>query len=273
MRRCLPRIRWTKQTIGLSLFFQLFISCLRKWNTTNFTEPSPPSFPLTCRGFLRGHSCCSALIKMTDDWRLALDRKNIVGTVAIDLSKAFDSICNNLLLAILRAYGVSDTAVKFLCSYLEGRKQRVKTNGVYSDWSSTYCGVPQGSLLGPFLFNVFINDLNYSVNISSLRLYADDTTEYYADTCPAVLEFTLNQELENCPTGSLETTSVTMNSTKTQVMIFQSSTNKSQIERRDSLKILGVTLDRNYTLKTYSVKYTRRLQLYEDSSGLCLTTQ
>ena len=151
---------------------------LEKVKYDQLYEAFSPIFSTNMSGFLRGHSCCSALIKMTDDWRLALDQKKIVGTVAIDLSKAFDSICHNLLLAKFRAYGVSDTAVKFLCSYLEGRKQRVKTNGVYSDWSSTYCGVPQGSLLGPFLFNVFINDLNYSVNISSLRLYADDT-EYY----------------------------------------------------------------------------------------------
>ena len=96
---------------------------------------------------------------------------------------------------------------------------QVKTNGVYSDWSSTYCGVPQGSLLGPFLFNVFINDLNYSVNISSLRLYADDTTEYYADTCPAVLEFTLNQDLEKL-SHWLSANYLTMNNTKTQAMIL-----------------------------------------------------
>ena len=79
-----------------------------------------PIFSTNISGFLCGHSCCSALIKMSDDWHLALDRKKNIGTVAVDLAKAFDSICHNLLLANLRAYGVSDTAVQFQCSYLDG---------------------------------------------------------------------------------------------------------------------------------------------------------
>ena len=65
-----------------------------------------PVFSSNMSEFLRGHSCCTALIKMTDDWRIALDQKKDVGVVALDLSKAFDSICHNLLLAKLKAYGL-----------------------------------------------------------------------------------------------------------------------------------------------------------------------
>ena len=72
-------------------------------------------------GFLRGHSCCTTLVKMVDDRRLALNSKKVTGSIAIDLSKAFDSICHNLLLAKKRAYGVGEEAIDFLHSYLSGR--------------------------------------------------------------------------------------------------------------------------------------------------------
>ena len=87
-----------------------------------------PVFSDNMSGFLRGHSCCSALLKLTDDWRQALDNKKDVAVIAIDLPKAFDSICHNLLLAKLKAYGVHDSAIKLIQSYLSGRFQRVKCN-------------------------------------------------------------------------------------------------------------------------------------------------
>jgi hypothetical protein len=208
-------------------------------------------------GFLRGHSCCTALVKMVDDWRLALDDRKVVGSVAVDLSKAFDSICHNLLLAKLRAYGVSDGAIKFLQSYLTDRKQRVKVNGVFSDWSPMLCGVPKGSLLGPLLFNIFINDLNYTVDISSLRLYADETTTYASDFNVTTMEFFLNQDLAKL-SHWFTTNYLRVNNTKTQGMILVNSSysfdlqlNGSPIVLQDSLKILGVTIDNKLSFKDH----------------------
>ena len=108
-----------------------------------------PVFSDNMSGFLRGHSCCSALLIPTDDWCQALDSKKDVAVVAIALSKAFDSICHNLLLAKLKADGVHDSAIKLIQSYRSGLFQRVKRNGNSSDWLPLRCGVLQGNLLGP----------------------------------------------------------------------------------------------------------------------------
>ena len=114
-------------------------------------------------GFLKGHSCCTALLKLTEDWRACLDRKEAVAVVANDLSKAFDSICQPFLLAKLKAYGFTYDALKIMTAYLIGRRQRVKRDGVHSTWRTIKTRVPQGSLLGPLLFNTYVNDLNYFI--------------------------------------------------------------------------------------------------------------
>ena len=121
---------------------------------------------------------------MTDDWRGNLDDRKHVAAVTVDLSKAFDSVCHNLMLAKLKAYGFSEAGIELMKAYLHDRRQRVKVNGTYSNWRTVRTGVPQGSLLGPLLFNVFINDINFFIDNVSLRLYADDTTEYFADQSP-----------------------------------------------------------------------------------------
>ena len=92
---------------------------------------------------------------------------------------------------------LGEEAIDFLHSYLSGRKQRVKVNGVFSDSLPVYCGVLQGSLLRPLMFNVFINDLNFSVQLSSLRLYADDPTAYASNTDISALKLSLNKDHEN----------------------------------------------------------------------------
>ena len=107
--------------------------------------------------------------------------------MAIDLSKAFDFVCRPLLLAKLKEYGFTHDALEIMTAYLIGRRERVKLDGVHSTWRTIKTGVPQGSLFGPLLFNMHVNDLNYFITNTSLRLYADDTTQYASDVSPMML--------------------------------------------------------------------------------------
>ena len=104
--------------------------------------------------------------------------KKVAGAILTDLSKAFDCLSHDLLIAKLEAYGFDKSALIFVYDYLKNRKQRIKLNGSYSSWKELLCGVPQGSILGPLLFNIFINDIFFFLDKSKLANYADDNSTY-----------------------------------------------------------------------------------------------
>ena len=94
----------------------------------------------------------------------------------MDLSKAFDCMPHKLLIAKFKAYGLEDLSIQLVTSYLKGRKQRVRVGNERSEWADIIKGVPQGFILGPIFFNIFINDLFYSIKKAELINYTDDNT-------------------------------------------------------------------------------------------------
>ena len=114
---------------------------------------------------------------LIEKWRKALDNKGYAGAVLMDLSKAFDTINHELLIAKLHAYGFHKNALKLIFSYIPDRWQRTKINLSFSSWSELLQGVPQGSVLGSILFNIYLNDLFYFLH-SDICNFADDTTPF-----------------------------------------------------------------------------------------------
>ena len=110
--------------------------------------------PFLC-GYRKVYSAQHALIYLLEKWRISLDKGGYGGGIFMDLSKAFDTIDHDLPITKLHAYGSDKKALKLVKSYLTGRWQRTKINNSFSSWSELLAGVPQGSVLGPLLFNLF----------------------------------------------------------------------------------------------------------------------
>ena len=129
-------------------------------------------------GFREGYSTQHALLRLVETCKTCLDSDGVIRMVLTNLSKAYDCLHYDLLVAKLHAYGFSLSSLRMIYSYLTSRKQRVKINSTYSSWLDVKSGVPQGSVLGPLLFNIFINDIFYAIEASEICNFADDNTIY-----------------------------------------------------------------------------------------------
>ena len=118
-----------------------------------------PYFPSFITGFRKNHNTQHSLLKMLELWKEALDKGTSVGAIFIDLSKAFDTLNHDLLIAKPEAYGFSENPLNYIQSHLQNRSQRRNVNNNFTLWKGIFAGIPQGSILVPLLFNIYINDI------------------------------------------------------------------------------------------------------------------
>ena len=125
-------------------------------------------------GFRKAHSPQHALFKLLQTWQEELDKSGFVGKILMDLSEAYDSLPHDLLVAKFEAYGIDKNGLNLIHNYLTNGKQRTKISSSYSEWYNKVRSVPQGSILGPLFFNLFINDFFLFIERTNICNFADD---------------------------------------------------------------------------------------------------
>ena len=216
--------------------------------------------PYLC-GFRKGYNAQHALLRLKNQLHKCLDRKENIGIVMMDLSKAFDCIPHDLLIAKLYAYGFEKDSLNLIHSYLNDRHQRVKINSNYSSWKEILDGVPQGSVLGPLLFNIFINDLFLFIENSEICNYADDNSLTVADKYIGNIISKLESDVEILNSWFIDN-GMLLNGDKCQFMLIGPSrvirnyTEKITIANNTITecktgKLLGVTFDNELTMNEH----------------------
>lgn len=147
-------------------------------------------------GFQSGDSAVNQLLHLCNEFSKALDDGKEIRVVFCDITKAFDRVWHRGLLFKLRSIGISGSLLDWISDYLQDRIQRVCVKGSLSSWKKIFAGVPQGSILGPLLFLIFINDIVNNIG-TNIRLFADDTSLYHIVEDPLLAAIILNSALSN----------------------------------------------------------------------------
>ena len=214
-------------------------------------------------GFRSLHSTVTSLLEATDDWAFNIDQGNANAVVFLDLKEAFDTMDHNILISKLSAYGIRGTSIE--------RNQKCFLNGSLSSNRVLSCGIPQGTILGPLLFLLYINDLPNCLMHSQPRMYADDTYLTLAGNSVDSIELNLNEDLASISEW-LTANKLTLNKSKTEFMIIGSRQRLKTLPHSPSLKIdgapisqvpstksLGVYIDENLTWNVHIENLSKKI--------------
>ena len=225
-------------------------------------------------GFREGHSTEYAALELVDRITLEMDNMNTPVNIFLDLSKAFDTLDHQILIKKLEYYGIHGLSLKLMESYLFNRKQYVEIDEYKSDMLHLTTGVPQGSILGPLLFIIYINDIAHASKLFDFIIYADDTT--MSTTIEMVIKNTahqtasdiINKEL-SMVNNWLKLNKLSLNIKKSKYMIFHTKKKNVKnltliidnvyIERVAEFNFLGLTLDEHLTWKCHINKISNKI--------------
>ncbi|CAH1248415.1 Hypp8131 [Branchiostoma lanceolatum] len=211
-------------------------------------------------GFRPGHSTQTAVHLLTERWYKAMNEGKLTGAVFIDLSKAFDTLDHTTLLQKMSRYGIQGPALDWFQSYLTGRKHCTSINGATSEFHQAKYGVSQGSILGPLLFIIYVNDMPECLQSCDIPMYADDTFIYYSNKDFTNIENVLQNDLQRLSQW-FAANSLSMNGDKCKSMLIGTNrrlancnipnlaVNGVNLKTCDKYTYLGVVIDRQLKWK------------------------